>query len=338
MDHAECGRGVARPLRQGRADGVCSTDRRSGPTVRRRAQQARQSRWDPPADGLDSGRVVRAHRGLRSVVSLARDRDRRARARRRPTRPAGARAGPEAGERVGGGSERGARGAGRGRQVGLRAARRRASRGIRARVPAHGSTPARLCLGPARPARCQCAPARGLAPRLARRSAAAARRGAAAARAAASDRSGADGRRARVRRRRFGSGLAERARAGGCRARRGRARRTREAGRDPRSQSVRRFRRRAARRRARVRRAAGLARGSPGEHGQAQRALWAETIYATAIEHPDGRVRLAAMGALGTMSGRGLVTLQEVEWQRWWQTEGAAAFRAPAGGEGSSGS
>ncbi|MBM3988275.1 MAG: hypothetical protein FJ294_10025 [Planctomycetes bacterium] len=82
----------------------------------------------------------------------------------------------------------------------------------------------------------------------------------------------------------------------------------------------------------------GLPEAPPGEHGQAQRALWAETIYATAIEHPDGRVRLAAMGALGTMSGRGLVTLQEVEWQRWWQTEGAAAFRAPAGGEGSSGS
>jgi len=84
--------------------------------------------------------------------------------------------------------------------------------------------------------------------------------------------------------------------------------------------------------------ALGLPDAPAGERGPAQRALWAETIYATAMEHPDGRVRLAAMGALGTMSGRGLVTLQEVEWQRWWQAEGAAAFRAPAGGEGSSGS
>ena len=74
----------------------------------------------------------------------------------------------------------------------------------------------------------------------------------------------------------------------------------------------------------------GLPDAPAGERGPAQRALWAETIYATAMEHPDGRVRLAAMGALGTMSGRGLVSLQEVEWQRWWQSEGAAAFRAPA--------
>lgn len=82
----------------------------------------------------------------------------------------------------------------------------------------------------------------------------------------------------------------------------------------------------------------GLPDAPPGERGPAQRALWAETIYATAMEHPDGRVRLAAMGALGTMSGRGLVSLQEVEWQRWWQSEGAAVFRAPAAGDGTSGS
>ncbi|MBM3991169.1 MAG: hypothetical protein FJ298_09200 [Planctomycetes bacterium] len=74
--------------------------------------------------------------------------------------------------------------------------------------------------------------------------------------------------------------------------------------------------------------ALGLPEAPAGEHGPRQRALWAETIYMTAVEHPQGRVRLAAMAALGTMSGRGLVSLQEVEWQRWWQTEGAAAFRA----------
>lgn len=82
----------------------------------------------------------------------------------------------------------------------------------------------------------------------------------------------------------------------------------------------------------------GLPDAPAGERGSAQRALWAETIYATAVEHPEGRVRLAAMAALGTMSGRGLLSLQEVEWQRWWQTEGAAAFRAPTSAEGTSGS
>jgi hypothetical protein len=82
----------------------------------------------------------------------------------------------------------------------------------------------------------------------------------------------------------------------------------------------------------------GLPEAPAGERGAEQRAQWAATIYATAMEHPDGRVRVAAMGALGTMSGRGLVSLQEVDWQRWWQSEGAAAFRAPAAAEGSSGS
>lgn len=67
-----------------------------------------------------------------------------------------------------------------------------------------------------------------------------------------------------------------------------------------------------------------------GERGAAQRAQWAEAIYLTAVEHPDGRVRLAAMKALGKLSGRGLVTLRELDWQNWWLAEGRSAYSAGA--------
>jgi hypothetical protein len=73
---------------------------------------------------------------------------------------------------------------------------------------------------------------------------------------------------------------------------------------------------------------------APAKEGGAElRAQWAAAIYQTAVEHPDGHVRIAAMKALGTMSGRGLASLQEVEWQRWWQTEGAVQFRSAAPAE-----
>lgn len=67
-----------------------------------------------------------------------------------------------------------------------------------------------------------------------------------------------------------------------------------------------------------------------GEGGALERAKWATQIYVTAVEHPDGHVRLAAMKALGKLSGRGLVSLQELEWQNWWFAEGRAAYGAGA--------
>lgn len=73
--------------------------------------------------------------------------------------------------------------------------------------------------------------------------------------------------------------------------------------------------------------------GLPTQEGAASaldREKWATQIYVTAVEHPDGRVRLAAMKALGKLSGRGLVSLQELEWQSWWLAEGRAAFSAGA--------
>lgn len=68
-----------------------------------------------------------------------------------------------------------------------------------------------------------------------------------------------------------------------------------------------------------------------GERGAAQRAQWAEAIYLTAVEHPEGRVRIAAMKALGKLSGRGLDSLQELDWQEWWLSEGRVAFGGRAG-------
>lgn len=67
-----------------------------------------------------------------------------------------------------------------------------------------------------------------------------------------------------------------------------------------------------------------------GEGGALERSKWASQIYVTAVEHPDGHVRLAAMKALGKLSGRGLVSLQELEWQTWWLAEGRAAYGAGA--------
>ena len=64
--------------------------------------------------------------------------------------------------------------------------------------------------------------------------------------------------------------------------------------------------------------------------GALEREKWATQIYVTAVEHPDGRVRLAAMKALGKLSGRGLVSLRELDWQTWWLAEGRAAFSAGA--------
>lgn len=40
---------------------------------------------------------------------------------------------------------------------------------------------------------------------------------------------------------------------------------------------------------------------------------------------------MAAMRALGTLSGRGLYTLQDVEWQKWWLEEGARMAQATVG-------
>lgn len=67
-----------------------------------------------------------------------------------------------------------------------------------------------------------------------------------------------------------------------------------------------------------------------GEGGALERERWATQIYVTAVEHPDGHVRMAAMKALGKLSGRGLDSLRELEWQSWWFAEGRAAYSAGA--------
>lgn len=48
---------------------------------------------------------------------------------------------------------------------------------------------------------------------------------------------------------------------------------------------------------------------------------WTEEILEIAADHVDGTVRVAAMGALGKISGRGRTSLREEDWQAWWRAE-----------------
>jgi hypothetical protein len=59
--------------------------------------------------------------------------------------------------------------------------------------------------------------------------------------------------------------------------------------------------------------------------------LWTETILIVATESPDDRVRLAAMAALGTISGRQPYSAREEDWQSWWlaRKESSAQNGAP---------
>lgn len=56
---------------------------------------------------------------------------------------------------------------------------------------------------------------------------------------------------------------------------------------------------------------------------------WTERLVALAIDHPEGRARVAAMAALAVVSGRD-PSLREEDWQAWWTSHAAAREpRAP---------
>jgi hypothetical protein len=65
------------------------------------------------------------------------------------------------------------------------------------------------------------------------------------------------------------------------------------------------------------------------------REKWARVIYARATLHPESRVRVAAMLALGTISrelgGPAVSSLREEDWQDWWRATHPEL--PPAGGE-----
>lgn len=52
--------------------------------------------------------------------------------------------------------------------------------------------------------------------------------------------------------------------------------------------------------------------------------LWTEAVYRIATEHPEGEVRLAAMAALGKLSGREPYSVREEDWQAWWLARASA--------------
>jgi hypothetical protein len=52
-------------------------------------------------------------------------------------------------------------------------------------------------------------------------------------------------------------------------------------------------------------------------------------FYRLACGHPDGRVSVAAMGALATASGGELTSLREEDWQEWWRTHAPASSSTP---------
>lgn len=58
---------------------------------------------------------------------------------------------------------------------------------------------------------------------------------------------------------------------------------------------------------------------------------WTEVVYRMATEHPEGEVRLAAMAALGRLSGREPYSVREEAWQDWWLARAGtqAASSAP---------
>lgn len=65
-------------------------------------------------------------------------------------------------------------------------------------------------------------------------------------------------------------------------------------------------------------------RGLAGQDaGEREAAL--ELIYRVAVEHPNGRVRVAAMSTLGTVGDAGFTSLREEDWQTWWRARSPAA-------------
>lgn len=66
-------------------------------------------------------------------------------------------------------------------------------------------------------------------------------------------------------------------------------------------------------------------RGLGAEESDARRRHWTRSIYALMSTHPDPSVRVAAMAALGKISGAQLASLREEDWQDWWRTHAPAA-------------
>jgi hypothetical protein len=56
------------------------------------------------------------------------------------------------------------------------------------------------------------------------------------------------------------------------------------------------------------------------------REAWLAQIYGLLTKAPDGAVRVSAMQALSRVSGAGLVSLREEDWQQWWES-----FRSDGG-------
>ncbi len=54
---------------------------------------------------------------------------------------------------------------------------------------------------------------------------------------------------------------------------------------------------------------------------------WTRSIVAVACESKEGQVRVAAMEALGRISGHGRASLREEDWQQWWTERVAAQAR-----------
>jgi hypothetical protein len=63
----------------------------------------------------------------------------------------------------------------------------------------------------------------------------------------------------------------------------------------------------------------GLPKG--GDDAAGDRRRWTDAILGIASDHVDGTVRIAAMSALGRISGKGRVSLREEDWQAWWLAE-----------------
>lgn len=67
----------------------------------------------------------------------------------------------------------------------------------------------------------------------------------------------------------------------------------------------------------------------PADEASALRMAWLSVLWRFS-RHPEGSVRAAAMAALGEVSGSGIHSLREEDWQGWWneEQERARAVRA----------
>ncbi|HVS18160.1 MAG TPA: hypothetical protein VMT18_06130 [Planctomycetota bacterium] len=76
----------------------------------------------------------------------------------------------------------------------------------------------------------------------------------------------------------------------------------------------------------------GLPAGIPGVSPADVRRLeerWIEALMRYALDHPDGRVRVAAMRALSRLAGGELASLREEDWLDWLEARRAAAVEVP---------